>query len=185
MVGPQWGLTFGTWEDAEAMVGAELGSFEGADEVTRADIRRRLETLALDCPLHYDEQVAKDHGYRGVVSPTAMLMTWSMPPYWQPGEARPAEGDAAHLPDYPAVHVPAPGDSLFVVRSETAYGEPVYPGDRISGVSRLQSMNRKRTAVGDGAFLVVETIYRNQDAVVVGTERVTYFRYTAQQPGQE
>ena len=52
-----WGFPSGTWEEAEAQVGEVIGSFAGPDAVSHADIRRRLEVMEWDCPLHYDEGV--------------------------------------------------------------------------------------------------------------------------------
>ena len=175
----------GTWEDTEAWVGQELAQFTGADDVTLADIRRRLEALAWDCPLHYDDGVAKAHGYRGVVAPTTMLMTWAIPPYWTPGDPRPELDDPVLIPPFPACKLPAPGNLIFAVASETEYFEPVYPGDRITATSVLVGMTRKRTSAGDGAFLPVETTYVKQTGAVVGVERMTFFRYSAATPDAE
>jgi acyl dehydratase len=168
----------GTWEEAQSWVGRELGCCRGADEVTRADIRRRLEVLAWDCPLHYDEAAARAQGYRTVVAPATMLMTWAMPPYWEPGDPRPALDDPALVPSYPFTQIPAPGEFIFATDSETEYLEPVYPGDRITATSVLRDLTRKRTSVGDGAFFVIETTYAKQTGEVVGVERLTVFRYS-------
>jgi 3-methylfumaryl-CoA hydratase len=168
----------GTWEEAESWVGRELGRYTGADEVTLGDIRRRLEVLAWDCPLHYDEAVAKQHGYRTVVSPATMLMTWAMPPYWEPGDPRPELDDPALVPSYPFTRIPAPGEHIFATNSETEYLEPVYPGDRITATSVLREITRKTLSVGDGAFFLIETTYAKQTGEVVGIERLTVFRYS-------
>lgn len=168
----------GTWEDAQSWVGRELTRYEGADEVTAGDIRRRLEVLAWGCPLHYDEAVAKEHGYRTVVAPATMLMTWAMPPYWSPGDPRPQLDDPAYIPGYPFTQIPAPGEFMFATESDTEYFEPVHPGDRITATSVLRSITRKRLSVGDGAFFLVETTYTKQTGDVVGIERLTVFRYS-------
>jgi len=168
----------GTWEEAQSWVGRELGRSVGADDVTLGDIRRRLEVLAWDCPLHYDETVARQHGYRTVVAPATMLMTWAMPPYWEPGDARPELDDPALIPSYPFCRIPAPGEFIFATGSETEYLEPVYPGDRITATSVLREMTRKRLSVGDGAFFLIETTYAKQTGEVVGIERLTVFRYS-------
>ena len=60
--------------------------FEGADEVSFNDIRRKLEVYCFDCPLHGDDAAARAHGYRGRIAPAVMTPLWSMPPYWLPGE---------------------------------------------------------------------------------------------------
>jgi acyl dehydratase len=171
-------LPQGTWEDAQSWVGRVLGKLEGADEVTLGDIRRRLEVLAWDCPLHYDEAIAQEHGYRTVVAPSTMLMTWAMPPYWSPGDPRPELKDPAYIPSYPFTRIPAPGEFMFATSSETEYYEPVYPGDRITATSVLADLTRKRLSVGDGAFFLIETTYTKQTGEVVGVERLTVFRYS-------
>jgi acyl dehydratase len=171
----------GSWEDTEALVGTELARFEGPDPVSRGDIRRRLEVLAWDCPLHYDAEIARGHGYRDVVAPATMLMTWAMPAYWSPGDPRPELDDPVLIPPFPACRIPAPGPHLFATSSETEYFEPVYPGDRISARSVLHSVVRKRLSVGDGAFLAVKTTYTKETGEVVGVETTTFFRYTAEQ----
>jgi hypothetical protein len=171
-------LPDGTWEDAESWVGRELAQYEGADDVTVGDIRRRLEVLAWDCPLHYDEGTAREHGYRTVVAPVTMLMTFAMPPYWSPGDPRPTLNDPALLPSYPFTQIPAPGEFMFATESETEYLEPVYPGDRISARSVLLSITRKRLSIGDGAFFLIETTYAKHTGEVVGVERLTVFRYS-------
>jgi len=171
-------LRNGTWEEAQSWVGRELAQYEGADEVTVGDIRRRLEVLAWDCPLHYDEAVAREHGYRTVVAPATMLMTWAMPPYWSPGDPRPQLDDPALIPSYPFTKIPAPGELIFATSSETEYFEPVYPGDRITATSVLVDITRKRLSVGDGAFFLIETTYTKQTGEVVGVERLTVFRYS-------
>jgi acyl dehydratase len=168
----------GTWEEAEQWVGRELARYRGADEVTVADIRRRLEVLAWDCPLHYDEAVARRHGYRTVVAPATMLMTWAMPAYWEPGDPRPELDDPALVPSYPFTRIPAPGECIFATSSETEYFEPVYPGDRVTATSVLRDITRKRLSVGDGAFFLIETTYAKQTGEVVGVERLTVFRYS-------
>src|SRR5712691_1727281 len=72
-------------EETEQWLGRET-SFNGVDEVTRGDIRRKLEVYCFDCPLHTDEEVARAHGYRTIIAPAAMVPLWAMPAYWSPGE---------------------------------------------------------------------------------------------------
>ena len=179
-------LRLGTWEEAAQWVGRRLRTVTGADEVTIADIRRRLEVLAWDCPIHYDEGAARSHGYRGVVAPATMLMTWSMDPYWEPGDRRPELNDPAVLPPLASVpdRVPAPGEFMFVTSVESEYHESVYPGDRISASAMLLDLKRKRLSIGDGAFFTIETSYSKQTGEVVGVERLTIFRYSPSPDGE-
>jgi acyl dehydratase len=173
-----WGFPAGTWEDAEAKIGAEIGTFAGPDAVSRADIRRLLETLEWDCPLHYDDEVAKAHGFKGVVAPVSMHMGWAMPPYWKPGEPRRQELNHRYMPAIPMVTaIPGEGSGMIDTDCEVEYYEPIYPGDEISATSTIKSVTRKSTAVGDGAFIVVESEYKKATGELVAIDRLTLFRY--------
>jgi acyl dehydratase len=168
-------LRRGTWEEAEAMVGQVIGHVSGADPVTAADIRRKLEVIGLDAPIHTDAEAAKVAGYRTIVAPISMLRTWVFPAYWVPG--RPLDESGQLYPPSALTNVPAPVDRVFATESSADYLAPVHPGDRISATAVLKSVTRKRTRVGDGAFVVIETTYRNQDDVIVAVESLTTFRF--------
>ena len=170
-------VTIGTWEDTEACLGEVIASFTGADCVNEADIRRRLEVLAWDAPIHYDEEVARAAGYRGLVSPATMVITWVLPAYWKPGEARPQFGDPLYLPRFALRRIPAPGEALFATECRTSFHAPLYPEDRVSGEVRFVSYKRKRLKIGDGAFMVAETRYTNQHGDLIAVEEITVFRY--------
>ena len=176
------GLTLGTWEDTQRSNGQVVADLTGPHEVTRADIRRRLEVLAWDCPLHYDDAVAREHGYRGAIAPATMLMTWVMPPYWSPGDPPPTLADPPLFPSLGLCRVPAPGAAGFVTSCETEYLEPVYPGDRITATSVPTDVTRKTLSMGDGAFITVTTTYTKQTGEVVGIERIVIFRYVPETP---
>lgn len=169
-------LPQGSWEEAEARLGEILSVMEGVDEVNLSDIRRKLEVMGFDCPLHYDEEAAQRYGYRTVISPVTMVASWSLPAYWSPGD--PPLGDDPVMPPFPLVEVPAPGTAVLGTNVETEFYEPVYPGDRITCENRLVDIIRKETRIGEGAFMTVESTYRKQSGEVVAIDRFTSFRYT-------
>lgn len=177
-------LATGSWEDAEAFLGKPLTPVEGIDEVTRPAIRQRLEVFELDCPLHLDPQVAQEHGYRDVVAPQTMIMTWAMPAYWKPGDAA-GTHESILWPPMDLLQIPAPGEQVFGTDSELEFFAPVHPGDRITSVSKLVDINRKRTRVGDGAFMTLEIDYTNQHGELVARGRLSGFRYTPDDTGDE
>jgi len=80
----------------------------------------------------------------------------------------------------PATQIPGEGDTLIAAGVRMEYREPVRPGDRISGNAVLRSVAPKKTRLGPGAFLVVETTYSNQRAEVVAVETVTLLRFEQQ-----
>jgi acyl dehydratase len=168
-------LAQGSWSDAEALVGQIIGRFGGPDPVSAADIRRKLEVLAFDCPLHYDERAARAHGYETIVAPVSMTRAWSIPAYWQPG--MPRSGAAPLAVMFAAANVPGEGDTTLATRIRCEYFEPLHPGDRVSATAVLRSVQRKTTRVGAGAFLLVETTFVNQRGEVIMVETSTIFRY--------
>ena len=174
-----WGFPSESWDEAEAKVGKKIGTFEGPDAVTLSDIRRRLQVLEWDCPLHYDEEVAREHGYAGVVAPAAMHMTVTLPSYWEPGKPRNQDLSHRFMPTLPmVVAAPGEGDGMIDTECEVEYFEPIYPGDKIKATSKITSVTRKKTKVGDGAFIVIESDYTKQTGELVATDRLTLFRYT-------
>jgi acyl dehydratase len=179
-VSEQSNLAQGSWADAEAMVGQTLSRIDGIDAVSLADIRRKLEVVGLDCPLHYDEAAAQANGYRTIVSPASMMRTWVTPAYWSPGEPLPT--DRALFPPIPIAAVPGPGNRMFATGTKFEFLAPVYPGDRLTATAVLKSVTRKSISVGDGAFVVLETTYTNQDDVVVSRDELTVFRFEDEKP---
>lgn len=169
-------LTPGTWADAEAMLDKELSTMVGADLVDLPTIRKKLEVLSFDSPLHRDEETARRHGYNGIPAPVSMTATWSLPAYWKPGD--PPLGTRQVMPPFPLVTIPAPGTAVVGTNVESEYFEPVYVGDRITCVNRLVSITHKRTRLGNGAFMVVESTYSKQTGEVVCIERFTTYRYS-------
>jgi acyl dehydratase len=165
----------GTWEDAEHLIGVPLAPVTGADVVTATDLRRHLEVLAWDCPIHSDPVAARAAGYRDVVSPRGLTRAWSLPPYWTPGSGEP---DVATAVRATMTTLPGEGTAMIGTGNTFDYLDDVYPGDRLTTASMLVSVTRKRTRIGAGAFLVMETAYRNQAGGMVAVEQATGFRYT-------
>jgi acyl dehydratase len=174
-------LAAGTWDQAEALVGSTVSVQSGADAVSAADIRRKLEVIGWDCPLHYDEECARRHGYNTIVSLVSMARVWAMPAYWSPGE--PTLGVEPMSTPIPAAGVPGEGDTMIATGVRTEHLAPIYPGDRICATAVLRSVTRKSTSVGPGAFLVVETTYSNQRGETVSIETVTLLRFQQQGDG--
>jgi 3-methylfumaryl-CoA hydratase len=152
---------------------------DGIDEVTRNDIRRKLEVYCFDCPLHYDEAVAQAHGYRTVVAPVAMTSLWTVAPYWSPGETPPfAPGVRERNGTRRRMQMPEPYSRGFNAASEWEVFEPLYPGDRLRMTSKLVKLEPKMTRLGQGVFVTSETrITKQQTDELVMISRGTGFRY--------
>lgn len=164
--------------ELEAWLGRERVD-EGVDEVTRNDIRRKLEVYCFDCPLHYDEAVARAHGYRTLVAPVSMTSLWAVAPYWTPGEPPPfAPGLRERNGTRRRIELPEPYSRGFNAASEWEAFEPLYPGDRLRMTSKLVKLEPKTTRLGHGVFITSETrITKQQTDELVMITRSTAYRY--------
>jgi acyl dehydratase len=163
-------------EETRKWLGRET-AFDGVDEVTRSDIRRKLEVYAFDCPLHYDEKVAQAHGYRTIIAPAAMTPLWAMPPYWSPGEPSIYAPGLQEKNGTFRVDIPTPFSKGFNASAEAEFFEPLYPGDRLRGTSKLTEVNPKRTRLGEGVFLTAETRISKENGQLVAIQRNTGYKY--------
>jgi hypothetical protein len=158
----------------------------GADDVEMTGIRRFLEPLEFDCPLHYSDAVAQQHGYTGVVAPYSSITSWTIPPMWTPGDppvftsaerdAQPQRSPVANSSGRPTPAPPTTG--YFATDIEIEYLQPVILGDHLtSSGRRLLSVIPKETSVGRGAFLIWETEVRNQRGELVAKMRNGTYNY--------
>jgi len=170
-------LAMGTWEEAEAFVGKKIGSKIGVDKVEEGTIRRRLEPIEFDCPLHYDDEVARKAGYKDIIAPSTMVLTYETPAYWKPGDPHTKPDDPLKAIAISLANVPAPGTRTFASDVEIEFFAPMYVGDRISCEDKLLELIHKELRVGKGAFMVQESTYKNQRGELVAIMRMSMFRY--------
>ncbi|MES2258474.1 MAG: MaoC family dehydratase N-terminal domain-containing protein [Pseudomonadota bacterium] len=173
------------WQPTVDAVGTQFGGPEvrGADAIDASAIRRYLEPLELDCALHYDEQVARDHGYDGIVAPCSSILTFTVAPFWQPGEvtftsaernAKPATQATAGL----RAPMEPPTTGHFATDIEIEYFVPAVVGDHLTRRGALLlACKPKETKVGRGAFLTWESEVVNQRGELVAKTRIGMFRY--------
>ncbi len=166
----------GSLEETQKWLGRET-TYEGVDEVTRNDIRRKIEVYCFDCPLHYDEDVARAHRYRTIIAPAGMAPLWAMPAYWSPGEPSIFAPGLPEKNGSVRLDIPTPFSKGFNSSAEVEHFEPLYPGDRLRGTSKLIEINPKRTRLGDGVFLTSETRLSKQTGELVAIQRNTGYRY--------
>jgi acyl dehydratase len=170
-------LAKGTWEEAQTYVGKIIGTKIGADKVEEGTIRRRLETIEFDCPLHYDDEAAKKAGYKGIIAPSTMVLTYVTPAYWKPGDPHTKPDDPLKAIALSLADVPAEGKRTFASDVELEFFAPMYIGDRISCEDKLLNLIHKEIRVGKGAFMVQESTYKNQRGELVAIMRMSMFRY--------
>src|SRR5512139_1375069 len=76
------------WQPMVEAVGREFDAdapLIWGERIDSSMIARYLEPLELDCELHSDAEVARAHGYDGIVVPDTALFSLSLPLLWKPG----------------------------------------------------------------------------------------------------
>lgn len=128
------------WQPVIDVIGEDFSGGvvqEAVDDIEKGLVRRYLEPIEFDCPLHYDEEVAKAHGYPGIIAPYSGLATWTSTGVWNPGDEpvyTSAERNAQ--PRYRGMGrgKPLPGpdtNSGFATDVEYEYFAPFVVGDRL------------------------------------------------------
>jgi len=172
-----------TWDDTRAWIGRPLSVSEGGgvDAVEASSVRRRLEVLEFGCPLHYDTKAAREAGYKDAFAPYTMLQTFSGSANWQPGKPtlwRSNQPNFTMRAQVEQGEIPQPGTHGFATDLEIEYFQPLYLGDRVSVRDRrLVDVSQKRTSVGDGAFITMESRFHNQLDELVGVARTSRYVY--------
>ncbi|NMV38084.1 MaoC family dehydratase [Ralstonia insidiosa] len=154
-----------------------------ADPIERSAIRRWLEPLEFDCPLHYDADAARAYGYAGIVAPTSALPTFALAPMWQPGDVLFTSDERDAQPARSAVTgvltgLEPPTSGYFATNVDIEYLRPAIVGDLLARRgARLVACEPKETKVGRGAFITWESDIINARMEVVARTRTTFFRY--------
>ncbi|MET0418290.1 MAG: MaoC family dehydratase N-terminal domain-containing protein [Actinoplanes sp.] len=175
------------WQEVIDAVGQDFSDGQvhwGADVVEQSIIRRYCEPIELDSPLHYDADVARAHGYDGVIAPYTAGLTFAIPAMWSPGEPTLFDDDArdaqpARTPinnqDFP---LGPKTTGFFATDMEMDFLRPVNLGERIGRRGhKLLSCTPKQTAVGRGAFMTWESEMVDQDLEVVVRMRTGTYSY--------
>ena len=174
------------WSGAESFVGKNIlvEPKVGVEVVEASSIRRQLEVLEMDCPLHFDDKVAKEHGYDGIFAPPHMIQTFQTASLWEPGMDSIWTTDDPHFTVSGTGRagkineVPSPGTAGFITDLSVEFLKPLYIGDRVSQVSQtLMTVNPRKTRVGDGCFLTYEYFFENQNGERVGRQVMTAYSY--------
>ncbi len=174
------------WSATMEFVGRDimLDPKTGIDAVEHSAIRRQMEVLEMDCPLHFDDAVARRNGYDGVFAPLHMIQTFQTASMWEPGLGSIWPTDDPHFTNSgtgragKTENVPSPGTAGFVTDLEVEFLKPLYVGERVTQVSQtLLDVNPRRTRVGDGAFLTYESLFENQSGVTVGRQLMVSYTY--------
>jgi acyl dehydratase len=147
--------------DALAMVGQEISRAEGT--VVKKEFQRYAAAVGDRNPLYFDEDYARQQGYRDVIMPP-MFLSYVTAGVMDLDQLRPdgipltSGTGAVPLPKCPRRM--AAGDSI-------AFFEPVYPGDEITVVRVLAGLAEKSGRSGRFVLMKFSTTYRRGDGTVV------------------
>jgi hypothetical protein len=176
------------WQPLVDAVGREFGDGNvvfGADAVELGTIRRYVEPLEIDSPLHYDSDAARAQGYPDVVAPYTAAMPFSVPPMWRPGEPTLYEDPD---PDAQPARSPINNQDMplgpmttgfFATDIEIDFVRPLVVGERVGRRgNRLISCAPKETSMGRGAFLKWQAELVTDGGDVVGYVRTGTYAYS-------
>ena len=148
-------------------------------------IRRFVEPLEIDSPLHYDADIAREHGYPDVIAPYVQAMSYSIPAMWKPGDAslyRDPDADAQPLrspinnqdmPLWPRT------TGFFATDIELDFVRPLVVGERVGRRGNtLISCAPKETSMGRGAFLTWQSELVTFSGEVIAYVRTGTYAYT-------
>ena len=169
------------WDPGRARIGEPFPLFQlpgdyAIDAVEAGAIRKYLEPLEFDCPLHYDEDVARHHGYPGIIAPYTSMLTFTLLAMWRPGtqlftsdspDAQPEKtAIKPNLPDYFPKFT-----SYFSTDMEFEFFRPVVVGETIwREPGLLIDCEPKETSVGRGAFIKADCRIVNQSGELIARQ---------------
>ena len=169
-----------------ARVGRDVTGGEvawGAESIDRSAVRRYLEPLEFDCPLHYDVETARLHGHAEVTAPYTSVFTFTIPPMWEPGRRIFTSDDRDAQPavspiDGEDFRVAPEITGFFATDMEIEFVRAPLVGERLGRRGgRLKACVPKWTSVGRGAFLTVESEVISETGDVVARTTNTVFAY--------
>lgn len=137
-------------------------------EVTKKDIRRFAQAIGDPNRLYYDEEYAKKSRYGKIIAPP--LFCHSIAFEDVPAEKLREDG----LPT--EIDVPLPVQRAIGGGSEFEVGEPISPGDVITVTGTIIDIYEKQGKSGVLYFVVIDTVYTNQNGKMVAREKAKYIQ---------
>ena len=129
--------------------------------ITARDARRFALAAGDLNPLYFDEEAARDAGYRTTLVPPVFL-AWSLTP---PRPLEDVRVDGLYRGEGKRVTLNV--KRVMFGGEEWEFLEPVFAGDTITSVTRLKSLEEKTGGSGPFVLQMTETTYTNQDGAVV------------------
>lgn len=129
-------------------------------------------------PVYTDDAAAAASRWRGIVAPPTMLQTWTFPDRRVTPEPLPGP-DEAEAELLATLHERGYTGTV-ATNSEQRYLEAVRLGDTLRSQTTIADVaGPKRTSIGEGWFVTLETEYTRDDGTPIGTQLFRSFRYRA------
>lgn len=153
-------------EAARAMVGQVLGK-PVHGEVLRKEAERYAHAVGDENPLYFDPAYARAAGYRDVIAPPLILDIFqhNVVPLTELRE----DGISKAL----QTTIPVMVSRVVAGGEAVEFFQPIYPGDTLTGETRLVSVTEKTGRSGPFVLVVKEATYTNQEGIVVIKSRNT------------
>ncbi len=140
-------------------------------ELTTTSVRAFARGVGYADPVYYDVGAAREAGYRSLPAPPTYLGT----PVFIPGSS--SEVFSGPIQSG-GPHIGFGFSQILDGGTETEYFESICAGDTLRAVSRLSGLDRRRSpSLGSMLISTTETVYRNQDGVVVAIQRARTILY--------
>ncbi len=155
-------------EDMMAQIGKETPTW--TYEVTTTSVRAFARGLGMTDPVYYDQEIAKNAGYRNLPAPPTYLGT----PVFIPGKCSEIFGE----PIQNSVGVKTGLRRGLDGSTEIEYFDTICAGDNLTAFNRLADLQVKESkSLGKMLFMTFENIFQNQEKKVVAIRRATLIFY--------
>ncbi len=155
----------------------------GPDVVEAGAIRRWLDALEFDCPLHTDRSAALAQGFADIIAPATSLSAFTTGALRRVGERLFTSAERNAQPPVHALRPPLPHmaphvPGYFATDMEFDYLRPVAVGERLRRrTPQVVACVPKQTKVGRGAFITFEALTESSLGDVVLRSRYSLFCY--------
>lgn len=159
-------------DDVKKLIGYETEWVEACDPVEQGAIRRFYQAVMDDDPTYWDPTSSGAKRYGGVVAPPLFPLHAFRRPPGTPDPLSRVVGD----PNFDGVTrdfglglppVPVPLPRLLNGGNEVEVYRLARPGERIRARSRYVDIYQKEGKSGTLVFIMVETVYANQDGATL------------------
>ncbi len=161
--------------DLDTLTGTRKGPYRSFNAVSAVQIWQWCSAMGDHNPLYLDKAYQEQHGIDRAIAPPAMMQAWTM----RDVNMRYAPGSSSAAP-YEVFDVLAangfPGN--VAVSYDIHFHHLLQEGDRAHHYNTITSISPlKKTALGEGYFVVEHAEFMDQHDTVYAEAYITYFQY--------